>query len=58
MRRDTWIFLFVLGVLFFSWPIMGIFGDSLVLSLFVVWLVFIVCILVASLFPEREDGGG
>ncbi len=58
MRRDAWIFLFVLGVLFFSWPIMGIFGDSLVFSLFIVWLVFIVCIFVASLFPEREDGGG
>jgi len=58
MRRDAWIFLFVLGVLFFSWPILGIFGDSLVLSLFIVWLVFIACIFVASLFPEREDGGG
>jgi hypothetical protein len=58
MRRDVWIFLFGLGVLFFSWPIMSIFGDSLVSSLFVIWLLFIVCIFITSIFSEREDGGG
>lgn len=58
MRRDVWIFLFVLGALFFSWPIMSIFEGSLVLSLFVIWLVFIVCIFITSIFSEREDGGG
>ncbi len=58
MRRDIWIFLFVLGVLFFSWPIMSIFQDSLVISLFIIWLVFIVFILVTSVFSKREDGGG
>jgi len=58
MRRDVWIFLFVLGVLFFSWPIMSIFENSLVSSLFVIWLVFIACIFITSIFSEREDGGG
>ncbi len=58
MRRDVWIFLFVLGALFFSWPIMSIFEGSLVLSLFVIWLVFIICIFITSIFSEREDGGG
>jgi hypothetical protein len=58
MRRDVWIFLFVLGALFFSWPIMSIFENSLVLSLFVIWLLFIVCIFITSIFSEREDGGG
>lgn len=58
MRRDVLIFLFVLGVLFFSWPIMSIFGDSLVFSLFIIWLVFIVFIFITSIFSEREDGGG
>lgn len=58
MRRDVWIFLFVLGVLFFSWPIMSIFENSLVSSLFVIWLLFIVCIFITSIFSEREDGGG
>jgi hypothetical protein len=58
MRRDVWIFLFVLGALFFSWPIMSIFENSLVISLFIIWLLFIVCIFITSIFSEREDGGG
>ncbi len=58
MKRDVWIFLFVLGVLFFSWPIISIFKNNLVLSLFIIWLLFIVLIFVASIFSEREDGGG
>lgn len=56
MRRDVWIFLFVLGVLFFSWPIMTIFKDSLVLALFIIWFLFIVLLMVASILSEREDG--
>jgi hypothetical protein len=58
MRREVWIFLFVLGVLFFSWPIISIFKDSLAISLFIIWLVFIALIFIASIFSEREDGGG
>jgi hypothetical protein len=57
MRRDVWIFLFIPGALFFSWPIMSIFGNSLVFSLFIIWLV-IACIFITSVFSEREDGGG
>lgn len=56
MRRDILIFLFVLGVLFFSWPIVSIFSENLVLSLFVIWLVFILLIFITSTFSEREDG--
>ena len=37
---------------------MSIFGDSLVFSLFIIRLVFIACILITSVFSEREDGGG
>jgi len=58
MRRDKWLFLFALGVLFFSWPIMSIFKDWLVLSLFIIWFVFIVLIFITSILSEREDGGG
>ena len=57
MRRDVWIFLFVLGVLFFTWPLMSIFKDNQAVYLFVIWLVFILLIVVASLFSHREDGG-
>lgn len=57
MRRDVWIFLLALGVLFFTWPIMSIFKDSLAIYLFVIWLVFILLILVTSIFSQREDDG-
>ena len=58
MTRDLWFFLFLLGVLFFSWPIMSIFKDNLVISLFVIWLVFIILIFITSIFSDGEDGGG
>lgn len=58
MRRDIWIFLIVIGILFFSWPIMSIFRDSLTTYLFVIWIIFIALIFVISLFSEREDGNG
>ena len=58
VRRDIWIFLIVIGILFFSWPIMSIFRDSLTTYLFVIWIVFIALIFMISLFSEREDGNG
>ncbi len=58
MSRDIWIFLFILGFLFFSWPLMSLFKDSLVISLFVIWLLFIILIFITSIFSEKEDGGG
>lgn len=58
MRRDIWIFLFFIGLLFFGWPLISIFRDSLTTYLFVAWSVFIALIFIASRFSEREDGGG
>ncbi len=58
MRRDIWIFLFFLGLLFFSWPFMSIFRDALANYLFVIWFVFIALIFIASNLSEREDSGG
>lgn len=55
MRRDIWIFLFALGVLFFGWPIMTIFQDNLAVSLFVIWLAFIILLFIVSIVSERED---
>jgi len=57
MKRDIWILLFVVGLLFFSWPILSIFKDSLATSLFIIWFVFIVFIIIIAHFPERQDGG-
>jgi hypothetical protein len=58
MKREIWLFLFIIGFLFFSWPLMSIFKDSLAISLFVIWLVFIILIFVTSIISEKEDGGG
>ena len=57
MRRDLWLFLFVLGAAFFSWPILSIVKDGLVLYLFIVWLVFIGLIRIAAIFSEKEESG-
>ena len=58
MTRDLWFFLFLLGVLFFSWPIMSIFKDNLVISLFIIWFIFIMLIFITSIFSKNEDSGG
>lgn len=58
MKKDIWFALFALGALFFSWPLMSIFRDSMATALFIVWLVFIILIFITSVFSEREDGGG
>ena len=58
MRRDVWFFLFFLGAVLFGWPIMSIFRYGLATYLFIVWLLFIVFIFVATKFSDREDGGG
>lgn len=59
MRRDISIFLFILGLLLFNWPIMGIFrGGGVSLYLFVSWIVFIGLVLAAMTFSGREDSGG
>ena len=58
MTRDVWFFLFFLGALLFGWPLISIFKSGLAAYLVIVWIVFIALILVASILPEREDGGG
>jgi hypothetical protein len=58
MKRDIWVFLFGLGVLLFGGPFLYIFRDSLTYYLFIIWLVFIGLIFLASNYSKREDGGG
>ncbi len=56
MRRDILIFLFTLGALFFDWPIMSIFHESMAAALFVIWIVFIVLVYLTTTFSGPEDG--
>lgn len=57
MKRDIWVFLFGLGILFFGWPFLSIFHDGLTYYLFIVWIVFIGLLFLASRHSNREDGG-
>jgi hypothetical protein len=57
MKRDVWVFLFCLGLLLFFGPFLKIFHSSLAYYLFVIWIVFIGLIFLASTFAGRDDGG-
>ena len=56
MRKDIWLFLFAIGILLFSWPLMSIFRDILPTYLFAIWFVFILLIFITSIISKREDG--
>lgn len=57
MRKDEiWFFIFIFGLLLFSWPFMSIFEDSLISYLFTAWLFFISIIGITASIPERDGG--
>lgn len=58
MRKDIWYFLFALGVIFFTWPVLSIFRDNLPSYFFIIWLVYIILVYLTSKSSEGEDGGG
>jgi len=55
--KELWVGLFALGVLFFNWPFLKIFGHSLPLYLFFFWGLFIVAVGVFSTLADRKDKG-
>ncbi len=56
MMRDFCIFLFVLGLILFSWPFMNMFMHDLVRYLFAAWLLLIALIYLGV--KMRGDDGG
>jgi hypothetical protein len=56
--RDFWIFLFVLGLVLFTWPVITIFQTNLAKYLFIIWFVLIVVIYVVNYFMEKNKSGG
>lgn len=56
--RDIWVFLFLLGVILFSWPFISMFGHSLALYIFIAWLVFIALIFIGTLQKRNGNSGG
>lgn len=58
MKRDIWIFLFVVGVIFFGWPMISIFRFGLAKYLFPVWFVFIGLIYFMTVYSKKWKDGG
>jgi hypothetical protein len=58
MKKDIWIFLFVIGVILFSWPIIGIFTYGLAQYLFTAWFVFIALIFFITVYSKKWKNGG
>ncbi|MBI5142480.1 MAG: hypothetical protein HZA20_09890 [Nitrospirae bacterium] len=52
MRKETGIFIFVIGLLAFNWPVMKAFDMNSPLYLFVVWAVFILVNMLHGAFPK------
>ena len=50
MRREVSIFIFLLGLLAFNWPLMKIFNFSLPIYLFLFWFLFITVIMIYSFY--------
>jgi len=51
MRRDVYVFVFIIGLLAFNWPFLKIFsGHNLPVYLFAAWAVFIGIHALASFF--------
>jgi len=57
MKKDISIFLFLFGLVLFSWPFINIFHGTLTTYLFTVWILFIGLILAATLLGDRDSGG-
>ena len=43
-NKEVWPFLFLVGLLCFNWPLMGLFEGLLPYYLYAVWLLFILAI--------------
>ena len=54
MRKEVNIFIFLLGLLTFNWPLMKIFDFSLPIYMFLLWFLFITVIMIYS-FSKKTD---
>ncbi len=57
MKRDIWVFLFMLGIFLFGWPLVTIFRDNLASYLFAAWAGFILLIYLATVYSSKGNGG-
>ncbi|MBI5741317.1 MAG: hypothetical protein HZA16_11445 [Nitrospirae bacterium] len=57
MKRDIWIFLFIVGFVLFNWPVISIFKYDLSKYLFLVWIIFIVLIFSVTRYSGKGNKG-
>jgi hypothetical protein len=57
MRKEILIFIFSLGFLFFTWPVLSIFRDVMAVYLYAAWLAFILALFLIAKFSKSDDGG-
>jgi len=58
MRKEVWLFVFLVGLLAFNWPTLQIFSGVLPAYLFIAWFLLIAVIFtLARGAAEDEDGG-
>ena len=53
--KETWVFVFLLGLVVFNWPLLSIFGRSLPYVLYIFWALLIICIAVLNSMDSGED---
>ncbi len=56
--QDLFIILFVIGCIFFGWPILSIFKLNLSKYLFLAWFIFIVLIFFCTRFKKNNKSEG
>lgn len=57
-NKEVWPFIFLLGLLFFNWPLMDIFEPVLPYYLYTVWILFILGIGLLATIRIRTDKNG
>jgi len=59
MYTDIYIFIFILGILLFNWPLISIFKNSTIIYIFIAWFLFIFIIFISSYYTkdiENKEG--
>jgi|WetSurMetagenome_2_1015567.scaffolds.fasta_scaffold520694_2 hypothetical protein len=54
MHKETWPFLFFLGVLFLNWPFLDLFKENLPYYIFTVWALFILVVGLLITFSKKK----
>ena len=57
-QKEVWLFVFMVGLLAFNWPMLAIFSSVLPAYIFAAWLAVIAVIAFFSVRTSKEEDGG